>query len=728
MQANGPPPNNVDTEQIPDELKDLQQWVCWQLEETDKGTTKVPKVAWSRKANASTTNSKTWTAFTTAFEHFSQGHHNGVGFVFSANDPYCGIDLDSCRNPETGHIEQWAEDILKDLNSYSEVSQSGKGIHIIVKAELPGTGTKKTLPGTEHEVEIYNRDRYFCTTGRRLENYPAEVRECQDEVLKLYHALKSPVTSQKGAEKPIQRVSPALSDENVVKLASEAKNGDKFQRLMDGDSRGYQSESEADAGLAAIIGFYTQDYDQILRIIQQSGLWDEKWEREDYQERTINGALAKLTEYYQAPREKKPKRRPKARPSEDKADQTPAPVEFNLEQLTPPLGFLRDYMEYMTPLSEAPDHFHLFCGLVLVSTFIGKSVFYSIAGQKKYPNLWLVLVAPSGVKKSTSINAARRLVMDADMKDRNLPNQFTSEILIPTLAKNPAGTFFWAEWGATMDQWGKSYSVDIMSIMTSLFDDGYFSRWLKAEKYEIDGASINLLCGCTPSWLKKAIKQADISMGFWPRFLFVPAQERTKYLPMPPRGSKTKHDELIRALKAIHDSIPAEEEYAQEADFSNVEGIYGRWYIQTNKEADEAIDDSHTSFIQRLTDYAKKIAILVEISRDGQDQDTIAVAISPESMGYAIKLVDWLTVTSRQIIRAATQSEKSELEESILDFIRTCGNEGALRRDIAQRFWRKDTYDITIALENLEVSEWIGSEKTNTQGRGRVGKKYFPRE
>jgi primase-polymerase (primpol)-like protein len=57
----------------------------------------------------------------------------GVGFVFSSDDPYVGIDLDGCRNPQTGYIEPWALEIVRRLNSYTEISRSGTGLHIIAK-------------------------------------------------------------------------------------------------------------------------------------------------------------------------------------------------------------------------------------------------------------------------------------------------------------------------------------------------------------------------------------------------------------------------------------------------------------------------------------------------------------------------------------------------------------------------------------------------------------------
>lgn len=289
----------MQAENIPDELKAIPQWICWEkIPNKEKGRVeKIPKQVKSHK-NASTTDPETWSKFSETYDFYMDDHYHGVGFVFSKEDPYCGIDLDDCRDPDTGQIQPWAIEILKTLGSYSEVSQSGKGIHIIIKAKLPGAGTKKLLPGTNHEVEIYDWGRYFATTGNRLPEYPEDVRECQEATLKLYRTLNPPA-AQKEAKKTAQPTSPQMPDEEIIRRASEAGNGEKFKQLMDGDFSDYPSESEADGGLAALIGFWTQDFDQILRIIQQSELWDDKWEkREDYQQSTINGALATRTTFW----------------------------------------------------------------------------------------------------------------------------------------------------------------------------------------------------------------------------------------------------------------------------------------------------------------------------------------------------------------------------------------------------------------------------------------------
>jgi primase-polymerase (primpol)-like protein len=146
---------------IPEELRRRPQWVVWRLEERDGKPTKVPYIA-GGVGRASSTDSLTWRTFGEAAQALKTGRYNGVGFVFSSGDPYAGIDLDKCRNAETGEIEEWAAGIVASFGegTYAEVSQSGTGVHIVVEGKAPNTKRGK--------VEAYSRERFFAMTGRVL--------------------------------------------------------------------------------------------------------------------------------------------------------------------------------------------------------------------------------------------------------------------------------------------------------------------------------------------------------------------------------------------------------------------------------------------------------------------------------------------------------------------------------------------------------------------------------
>jgi putative DNA primase/helicase len=155
---------------VPQALQGRPQWVLWRAEGEDpENLDKVPYHRFGYKA--SSTKPETWAPFDgcTATLAHSPEAYTGLGYVFSADDPFVGIDLDDCRDPETGEIADWARAILDTVNSYSEVSPSGTGIKIWVYGQL----AKAVKTAT---VELYSERRYFTVTGRRLEEYPAEPR------------------------------------------------------------------------------------------------------------------------------------------------------------------------------------------------------------------------------------------------------------------------------------------------------------------------------------------------------------------------------------------------------------------------------------------------------------------------------------------------------------------------------------------------------------------------
>ena len=103
---------------IPDELRSRAQWVVWRLELRNGEWSKVPINPRSGK-RARANDPSTWSDFARAVSWSINHGGSGVGFVFSADDPFCGIDLDHCRNIETGNIAPWAQTIIDRLESYS---------------------------------------------------------------------------------------------------------------------------------------------------------------------------------------------------------------------------------------------------------------------------------------------------------------------------------------------------------------------------------------------------------------------------------------------------------------------------------------------------------------------------------------------------------------------------------------------------------------------------------
>ncbi len=210
--------------------------------------------------------------------------------MFSPEDPFTGIDLDRCRNPETGSVEPWAQEIITELDSYTEVSPSGTGLHVIVQGKLPAGRRRKG------RIEMYDRARFFCVTGDHLEGTPLTIGDRQEQV----NALHAEVFGTSGNETTSSAAADAFvrggvepDDHGLIDKARKAKNGDRFAQLFDaGDFSAYDSQSEADLALCSHLAFWTHgDAPRIDRLFRRSALYRPKWDRPHFGDGRTYGAV-----------------------------------------------------------------------------------------------------------------------------------------------------------------------------------------------------------------------------------------------------------------------------------------------------------------------------------------------------------------------------------------------------------------------------------------------------
>jgi primase-polymerase (primpol)-like protein len=161
---------------VPDDLAELDQWVLWRYEEFEREgkPRKIPYTVRGRRA--STTDPQDWASFELALRALQANPHRyaGLGFVFSAQDPFTGIDLDDCLE-ESGNPKRWAQSVLERFaDTYAEISPSGRGVKIWSKATL---GRAEVLRLLEGSIELYDRERYFCVTGRAFRGAPLQIED-----------------------------------------------------------------------------------------------------------------------------------------------------------------------------------------------------------------------------------------------------------------------------------------------------------------------------------------------------------------------------------------------------------------------------------------------------------------------------------------------------------------------------------------------------------------------
>lgn len=276
---------------IPSEWKSQRRWLGWYYEnhidvDTGEVTTKKPPLRPDGSGRADVTNPAHWGTWDEVMWGFKHGPLHGIGFALSEGDDNTGIDLDHCRDPQTGDIQFWARSILADFQTYAEVSPSGTGVHIYLKGQRPeGSGNRVG------NVEIYDRARYLTVTGLALNDWG--VCECQDALNGLCRELWPAVKLEPDAgvqRESLQHRAQRLEDDALLKKMLRRPN---VARLFRGDFTGYKCPSEGDAALLAHLAWWTNgDAEQMDRLFRRSGLYRTKWERRTYRERSIAAAIA----------------------------------------------------------------------------------------------------------------------------------------------------------------------------------------------------------------------------------------------------------------------------------------------------------------------------------------------------------------------------------------------------------------------------------------------------
>jgi len=273
---------------IPKDLMSYKQWVLWKFEEKDGRKTKVPYSVNGKRA--STTNQKDWSTYKEVNDILVSDDHNhinkysGLGFVFTNEDPFIGIDWDKCITEEFISTEIYEE--VKALETYAEISPSGTGIHAICRGILPKCKHRA------NNREIYKSGRFFTMTGNHLLDTPLEVNAAPAIAIEMVINKIDPpemksfesVEFEEGGEWTVEEA------KNIVKYLSVRP---KFVKLVRGDWSGYKSQSEADYALCLMLAEYTKFPDLIRYIFKQTKLYRTKFDGK-YGKLTINSALSAI--------------------------------------------------------------------------------------------------------------------------------------------------------------------------------------------------------------------------------------------------------------------------------------------------------------------------------------------------------------------------------------------------------------------------------------------------
>ncbi len=652
-------------ERIPAELRALKQWVLW-----DKD--KVPHQVNGKKADV--TDPNTWTTFDACC---CVDGFNGIGFVFSSDDVYTGIDLDAGGDAAA----QLA--IFNAMDSYSEISPSGKGLHIIVKGTVPSGARKE-------KIEVYSSGRYFTMTGNVYPfNSEKSIRECQSELIQLWEQLQ-PRKAMQDVDLQVYNSPQTESDEKIIERCRKADNGEWFSRLYAGDFSpdnngrlniqiekhrvdGIRDESRDDLALFNFIVFHTHNLDQIERIFHSSALGKRKKAyHRGYLDRTIKRAF----------------------------DQTPPPVDisgfkealdatlnkvnghkFDVVPTTNstidiPPGLIGDIARFIYAAAPKPvPEIALAGALGLMAGICGRAYNVSATGLNQY----ILLLAPTGTGKeamssgiSRLMSAVKRSVPDA--REFIGPSELASGQALVRYMDKTSKCFV-----SLFDEFDRRLRImsDVKSHSTQIVlqqkllevyqksgrgQDWQPSVFADSEKNTkvIDCPALTILGYCTPEKLYSELTEEMIIDGMLPRFSLIEyngTRPETNYHASFVQPSKELENQVAdlcaHCLKMMH-SIPQQ--------WIDVQFNTESWNLACafDKYCDNQVNSTSKEVLRRLWTraYLKvlKLAGLIAVGCN-----YLVPTISVEHIQYAIDMVN------RDIMLLTAKFESGETGKNTLE-------------------------------------------------------------
>jgi putative DNA primase/helicase len=270
------------------ELADQRQWIC-RREKVPVSITGKP---------ISVVDASNWADFESVNAASAHLGLSGVGFVLSEADPYTCVDIDKCCDASTGQIDEAAQLIIEQLDSYSEYSPSGRGVHIWLRGDVGDLSGSRFRMG-DLEVEVYSSKRYMTVTGNHIGGTPTGIHDTAEALIRLLGAYVQQSLSDEAPRHDMASPSSVdLVDDEVI-LTHLKLNAD-HAALIEGNFSSYPSQSEAVHALIGAIARFTRDRSQIDRLFRQTKLYSGKWKEEKWErlkEKEITAILS--TQHYE---------------------------------------------------------------------------------------------------------------------------------------------------------------------------------------------------------------------------------------------------------------------------------------------------------------------------------------------------------------------------------------------------------------------------------------------
>ncbi|EHQ35632.1 hypothetical protein Metlim_1531 [Methanoplanus limicola DSM 2279] len=734
---------------IPEELREREQWGLWKSEVMPNGKTdKIPCDAYGISVAHQSFNR----SCKEAAAEYNHKIHAGLGYSFRQDDPYVGVDYDHVLDVNQDITDPDIAEEITNLDSYTEFSQSGEGLHTLLKTDdcpdslkAKGIHTKKG--------EIYFTGRFFAVTGNIYRDYPSEIRQVdQDTILKICHRLRPPVVNPFRAPARRTRVTQtALSDDQVME---HIRNNSKSQALYDGNTAGYNSISEATLGLCNYLAFYTQDAGQIDSIFRSSGLmrpkWDEARGNSTWGKDQIDKALADLKDTYDpnyycqkeiaqgkaladgifTSKEQPPDA--KDLQSGYKANK----LKLDLSDI-PADNLIMQYAQHMAKRSDSYSEYQYAGALFTISTLMRGNAVVRFRHGDIHSNLWIMNLGLSTVSRKTTavkkINSLLSAVLQnsGTLIDLEAPhrceNSFSPEAFIESMAEHSTQYLILDECGQLLADMQKAYMANMRDIFCNIYDRSDYTRKLRSKKnkdektdFKIEKPYFTILSATVPDTLCRHSSTLDLQSGWLLRFMFTLPEYQKDYLAFEPADHTLdrEYQDIISGFNKVRKIFETHNfEFVLSQDALR---HYQNWQRRIEIALSEEGDEIKLSAFGRLADNVIKIAMCLAVGDPAFNEHPHSSSIwtiEQRELKIACSQVEqYFIPIFCEVAERVNRQDSKNLQDKIIAFLKRKG--GKSTRSALLKYIHRKASDINPEIGTLiESNELYETEAKSDKGR-----------
>lgn len=369
------------------------------------------------------------------------------------------------------------------------------------------------------------------------------------------------------------------------------------------------------------------------------------------------------------------------------------------------MNFLGEFVNYLRTRTDAPPDFHYPAGLAALSVALGTGVCTDGRSRDVYPNIWAVIIGPSGSGKSVPLDFCQDLVRMAGFESSLLANSFSAEALYDEFERHSTRIAVYQEFGGFMDQLGREYMQGCEKWLTDLYDTPESDkRVLRAKTFNLTRPFLTILGASTPEWFAASFKQNTLRGGFLARFIFCPSETRGAYVSDP--GPRNRGLET-----ALADHLRVAGNLSGRMDFRGVLARYNEWDAETRRSV-STVPPEFGGLRSRMGVLCKKSAMLFHAAADPE-----SLTVTTRDLENAIAYVERSYRLATEYLGERVAFDRDDAERlRVLEVVQTLGGVRVLRTAVLRKS-HMSSQQLDRAIRTLIESERLVQERGDS-GRG----------